>query len=97
MERIDFDDILYIEAANNYIFIHTSLKRYMAYYTLKGIEGQLPQDKFVRVHKSFIVAKAQIQQVSSDEIKVNQVNIPLSRNFKNSFQKQVLLSKSIRR
>jgi DNA-binding LytR/AlgR family response regulator len=96
MERIDFNEILYIEAANNYIFIHTNSKRYMVYRTLKGIAGQLPQNKFVRVHKSFIVARDQIQQVSADEIVVNNVNIPLSRNFKSNFQKQIFLSKPTR-
>src|SRR5476649_1628578 len=97
MEKIDLSEILYIEAANNYIFIYTSAKRLMSYHTLKGIDNQLPKDKFVRVHKSFIVSKDHIQQIGKNEIIINQVRIPLSKNFKSDFQKDVIVAKSFRR
>jgi DNA-binding LytR/AlgR family response regulator len=97
MEKIDLSEILYIEAANNYIFIFTKNKRFMSYYTLKGIDDQLPKDKFVRVHKSYIVSKDHIQQIVKNEIIINRVRIPLSRNFKNEFQKDFIAVKSFRR
>jgi len=97
MEKIDLSEILYIEAANNYIFIYTSTKRLMSYHTLKGIDNQLPKDQFVRVHKSFIVSKEHIQQIGKNEIIINRVRIPLSKNFKSDFQKDVIAGKSFRR
>jgi DNA-binding LytR/AlgR family response regulator len=97
MEKIDVSEILYIEAANNYIFIYTKTKRFMSYHTLKGIDDQLPKDKFVRVHKSYIVSKDHIQQIGKNGITINQVRIPLSRNFKNEFQKDFIAVKSFRR
>jgi DNA-binding LytR/AlgR family response regulator len=96
-EKIRFAEILYIEAANNYVLIHTAGKRFITYHTLKGIEGQLPLNQFVKVHKSFIVSRGHIDQINGSEIIINEIHIPLSRNFKDSFQKSVIGGKSLRR
>jgi len=96
-EKILFDRILYIEAANNYVFIHTPEKRFITYHTLRGIAGQLPINQFVKVHKSFVVSRGYIDQVKGSEIIINKVSIPLSRNFKDSFQKAVIIEKSLRK
>jgi len=94
MEKIDFNSILYIEAANNYVFIHTAEKRYLTYSTLKKIATKLPPGDFVKVHKSFIVARSRVRQISGNSLVVSQVNIPLSRNFKQNAQLRILKSNS---
>ncbi|MDB4901004.1 MAG: chemotaxis protein CheY [Mucilaginibacter sp.] len=96
-EKILFSKILYIEAANNYVFIHTIEKRYITYHTLKGIEGQLPPNQFLKVHKSFIVSRNHIDQIKGSEIIINEIRIPLSRNFKDQFQKTIINEKSLRK
>lgn len=96
-EKIDLSEILYIEAANNYVFIYTKTKRFMSYQTLKGIDNQLPKDKFVRVHKSYIVSKDHIQQIGKNEIMIDKLRIPLSRSFKNEFQKEFVVARYFRR
>jgi DNA-binding LytR/AlgR family response regulator len=97
MEKVDLREVLYVEAANNYIFIHTKTKRFMSYHTLKGIDDQLPKDKFVRVHKSYIVSKDHIQQIDKNEIVIGQLRIPLSKNYRNNFQKDFIVAKAYRR
>lgn len=92
-EKIPYNAILYIEAANNYILVHTSNKRFVTYSSLKNIAGQLPKDKFVRIHKSFIVGKEHITQINGNEIFIDQISIPLSRNFKSVFQEEVIKPK----
>jgi two-component system, LytTR family, response regulator len=92
-EKIPYNAILYIEAANNYIFVYTSNKRFVTYSSLKNIAGQLPEGKFVRVHKSFIVGKEHITQINGNEIFIDQISIPLSRNFKSAFQEEVIKPK----
>ena len=89
-EKIPFDTILYIEAANNYIIVHTPSRRFLTYSSLKNITGILPGNRFVRVHKSFIVGKAHITQISGNEIGIGPVSIPLSRNFKSAFHQEVI-------
>ncbi len=92
-EKIPYDAILYIEAANNYILVHTPVRRFVTYSSLKNISGQLPQNRFVRVHKSFIVGKEHITQINGNEIVIGRVSIPLSRNFKAVFHEEVIKPK----
>src|ERR1700761_1715617 len=55
LEKIVYSELLYVEAMMNYIVLHTTSKKLIAYLTLKGILSQLPSPDFVQVHKSFIV------------------------------------------
>lgn len=89
-ERIGYDEILYLEAANNYVIVHTGEKKYLVYQTLKGMEKQLPARGFLQTHKSFIVARPHIRQIDRDSICVGEVRIPLSRRFKQRFLTEVL-------
>lgn len=92
-ERIPFDSILYIEAANNYILVYTATRRFLTYSSLKDMEGRVPGNKFVRVHKSFIVAKEHITRIDGNKIFIGEVGIPLSRNFKTAFHEEVVKPK----
>ena len=96
-EKILFSKILYVEAANNYVFIHTAEKRFITYHTLKGIEGQLPSGEFVKVHKSYIISRSHIDSIKGSEIVINEIHIPLSRNFKDNFQKEVINERALKR
>jgi DNA-binding LytR/AlgR family response regulator len=89
-ERIGYGDILYLEAANNYVVVHTPQKKYLVYQTLKGMEKQLPPREFLQTHKSFIVATPHIRQIDGDSVCIGEVRIPLSRRFKQQFLLEVL-------
>lgn len=92
-EKVPYDAILYVEAANNYVLVHTRDRRFMTYSSLKNIAIQLPGKKFVRIHKSYIVSRDHLTQITSDEVFIGQIRIPLSRNFKTSFHEQVVVPK----
>jgi DNA-binding LytR/AlgR family response regulator len=92
-ERIGYDEILYLEAANNYVIVHTHQKKYLVYQTLKGMEKRLPKQGFLQTHKSFIVARPHIRQIGGDSVFVGEVRIPLSRRFKQQFLLEVLAKK----
>ncbi len=89
-ERIAFDEILYLEAANNYVIVHTPKKKHLVYQTLKGMEKQLPAAGFLQTHKSYIVARPHILRIDRDSVTVGEVRIPLSRRFKQRFLLQAL-------
>jgi DNA-binding LytR/AlgR family response regulator len=95
-ERVGYDEILYLEAANNYVLVHTRQKKYLVYQTLKGLEKQLPARGFLQTHKSFIVARPHIRQIDHDSIYVGEVRIPLSRRFKQGFLLALHLTSNIR-
>lgn len=86
--RINLDDIKYIESMHEYIRIHfTDEKPVMTLVSLKSIEEQLPQNKFMRVHRSYIVNLEKIKVVERNRIVFdNNVYIPVSDQYKEIFQ-----------
>jgi DNA-binding LytR/AlgR family response regulator len=94
-ERIGFNEIRYLEAANNYVLVHTGQKKYLVYQTLKGMEKQLPARWFLQTHKSFIVARPHVRQIDHNSVSVGDTRIPLSRRFKQQFLSNLHLTNNI--
>lgn len=96
-DKIYFEHVLFIEAMENYVLIETKEKKYITYLTFKGIEASLPQNLFVKVHKSFLVSLNAIESISGNEINVGVKTIPLSRNFKEEAMSKILGKTLIKR
>lgn len=86
--RINFDDIKYIEGMNEYIRIHlTHSKPVMTLLSMKSIENQLPPDRFMRVHRSYIISLSKISVIERNHIVFDgKVYIPVSEQYKEKFQ-----------
>lgn len=86
--RINFDDIKYIEAMSEYIRIHlVSSKPVMTQLSMKSIEEQLPDDRFMRVHRSFIINLSKISVIERNRIVFDgSTYIPVSEQYKSKFQ-----------
>jgi two-component system LytT family response regulator len=86
--RIELDDIKYIESMHEYVRIHLcSDKPVMTLGSMKAIEEQLPPDKFLRVHRSFIVNTDKIRVIERNRIVFdNTVYIPVSDQYRSKFQ-----------
>lgn len=82
LEKIKMEDVLYVEGMSNYIVIHTKQKKYIAYLTFKGIEEKLPQEMFIRTHKSFLVSINAIQTIDINEVKLENFSIPISKTYR---------------
>ena len=89
--RIEFDDIKYIESQHEYIKIHLiSSSPVMTQLSLKSMEEQLPSDRFMRVHRSFIVNLLKISVIERNRIVFDgKVFIPVSDQYKEKFQKYI--------
>ena len=89
--RINFDDIKYIEGMSEYIRIHlTNSKPVMTLLSMKAIEDKLPSDRFMRVHRSFIVSLSKISEIERSRIIFDgKVYIPVSDQKKNKFQNYI--------
>jgi DNA-binding LytR/AlgR family response regulator len=83
-EKINFNELLFVEAADNYVIIHTATKNFMTHDTLRNMESLLPELHFIKVHKSFIVALDRIDHVQGNEIVLGSTKIPVSRNHRDS-------------
>ncbi len=85
--RIYLREIRFIEGLNEYIAIHTDGKRIVTKCSLMKIENNLPSDRFIRIHKSFIVATARIQSFSTTTLEVDNKELPIGRSYKNMVMK----------
>lgn len=97
LEKILFADVLFAEASQNYVLIHTPLKKYMTYLTFKSVEDYLPADKFLKVHKSYIVAASKIDTIEGNDIRIGQQHIPISRNQKDEVLAKLLKGNFLKR
>jgi len=89
-EKVAFADILYVESMQNYVLIHLPGQKLIVYMTLAGLEAQLPPGKFIKVHKSFIVAIGQVNAIENNEIIIRQARIPISRTLKDEVLRKIL-------
>jgi DNA-binding LytR/AlgR family response regulator len=89
-ERVAFNDILYVESMQNYVLIHLPGQKLIVYMTLAGLEAQLPPRRFMKVHKSFIVAVEQVRSIENNDIIIGQSRIPISRTLKDEVLKRIL-------
>ncbi len=80
--KLRYDDIYYVEALADYVKIHTLDKRIITLQTMKKMEERLPSDRFIRVHRSFIVGIGKIKSVSGNKIELPQQQIPIGKNYK---------------
>ncbi len=83
MIKISFAEILYIESLSDYIKIHLTDKTVVTRETIANIETKLPQNDFIRTHRSFIVAKVAIDSFTSEFVEVGKKQIPISRSYRN--------------
>lgn len=95
--RVFFADILFAEALQNYVAIHTAEKKFIAYLTFKSVEDKLPADKFLKVHKSYIVQIAKVDAFENNELQVGENRIPVSRNLKEEVLKKILENRYLKR
>jgi len=88
IRRINFNDIIYIEGLKDYIKVYTQTreKPILSLNSLKSLETKLPAEKFMRVHRSFIVNLDRIETIDRSRIVFGKVYIPVSEQYKENFQ-----------
>jgi DNA-binding LytR/AlgR family response regulator len=84
--QIPFEEIIYIEGLSEYVKIYTPGKKYITLAALKDIEQQLPGKDFIRIHKSYLLAKKSIESYNSTSVTLrNQSSLPVGRKYKEDF------------
>lgn len=81
-ERVNYAELLYVEAMQNYCIVHTSVRKLITYITLTGLIEKLPANQFIKVHKSFVVSLDKVNAVDGNEILIGSARIPISRTMK---------------
>ena len=89
MVRVELDDILFIEGLKNYVSIYTKTQRIITLQVMKQLEEALPPNRFVRVHKSYIVALDKITSIERQEILIKDRLIPIGATYTEHFSKML--------
>jgi len=95
--KLFYDDILFAEALQNYVVVHTKDRKYITYLTFKSVEEYLPGTKFIKTHKSFIVSAEKIESIEGNNIRIGIHDIPISRNLKEEVMETLLKGKFLKR
>ncbi|HWI91415.1 MAG TPA: response regulator [Flavisolibacter sp.] len=82
MEKIFFDDILFIEALKDYIKIVTPSRTFVTKYVLSELEDVLPTGRFLRIHKSYVISIDKIESFNTGIIQIQKQELPIGRMYK---------------
>ncbi|MBK9108074.1 MAG: response regulator transcription factor [Saprospiraceae bacterium] len=89
--KLQYDEILFIEGLKDYVIIYTDNSRIVTLQTMKSLEEKLPEQFFVRVHRSYIVNLEKINSIHSDDIEMivkgQAKQIPIGNNYADHFNK----------
>lgn len=85
--RVALDDVLYVEGLKDYVkvYLRSQPKPLLSLSTLKALEEKLPARRFLRIHRSFIVALDKIGSITRNTVQIGTVTIPVSDQYKESF------------
>lgn len=93
--RLKYDDILWVEALENYVIINTFKEKFTIHFTMKAIEQKLPTSKFTRVHRSFIVNTSCIEVIEDNSVLIRTDDgtrsIPIGKSYKEKLMKDINL------
>ncbi len=84
MIKIDFDELVYVESLSDYIKIHTQSETHVTRETISNFESKLPPDRFLRIHRSFIVAASAIKAYTAEHIEIENETLPISRSYRDT-------------
>jgi DNA-binding LytR/AlgR family response regulator len=93
--RLRYDDILWVEALENYVIFNTFDDKYTIHFTMKAIEQKLPSDKFTRVHRSYIVNTGSIEVIEDNSVLIRihdgTKTIPIGKSYKDKLMGDINL------
>ncbi|MBL7862231.1 MAG: response regulator transcription factor [Cyclobacteriaceae bacterium] len=84
--KVRLDEIRYVEGLKDYVTIHTPTQKIITLQRMKALEEQLPADKFIRIHNSYIVALDAIDVIQKNEVQIGPVSLPIGDTYRKSFK-----------
>ncbi|HUR12088.1 MAG TPA: LytTR family DNA-binding domain-containing protein [Flavitalea sp.] len=95
--KIYYHDVLFAEALQNYVAIHTKEKKFITYLTFKSVEEHLPADSFLKIHKSYIISLARVDSIEGNEVRIGPHSLPISRTSRDEIMEKLLQGKFLKR
>lgn len=91
VRKIKINDIVFVESLRNYCRIKLNDSEITVLKTLTSVQELLPESKFIRIHRSFLINKGHITSVSPSRIEINNLIIPVGRKYKDEVKEKLLL------
>ena len=85
MVRLNFEEVLYIEALSTYSVLVTATQKHIVYATLKSLEERMPFKHFRRVHRSYIVNTQRIEVVEDNMLRMGPYEVPVGKSYQEEF------------
>ena len=85
--QIKLSEVLYIQAQDNYVSICEKSKSTLTRMTLNELQQKLPENDFLRVHKSYVVALSKVEKIENYQIIIERIRIPLSKSYRDTLLK----------
>lgn len=89
IRRLKIDDILFAEAMGDFVKLYTTSKFFAVHTTLKSLEDRLPLDKFIRVHRSYIVALNKIDTLQDGALVINSKSVPVADSYRSALNQKM--------
>ncbi|WP_321321226.1 LytTR family DNA-binding domain-containing protein [Labilibaculum sp.] len=89
IEKVKFNEVLFFKGMKDYIWIQTINKKIITLQTMKNLSIYLPADRFLRIHKSYIVSLEHIDIIDKNRVVIGQERIPIGDTFRSSFFKSL--------
>jgi DNA-binding LytR/AlgR family response regulator len=89
--RLNNDDILFIESMGDYVKFVTRDKKYVTYNSMKNLEEKINKDFFMKVHRSYIINLLKIDDIRENDLFINGIEIPISKNLKADVLKRLTI------
>lgn len=96
-EKVQYGELVYVEAMMNYVVLHTETRKLVVYLTIKGILEQLPADIFVKIHKSTIINTKKIKSIEGNMVNLGKVQVAISQNLYDTVINGILQDKVLKR
>ncbi|URM36539.1 LytR/AlgR family response regulator transcription factor [Flavobacterium anhuiense] len=90
MMKINIEEILFVEGMKEYIKVVTPDKTYITHKSLTSLSEELPQDRFLRIHKSYVIALNKVKSIEGNRVQIQSYNIPIGRNYSKEVKNKIL-------
>ncbi|MEM6698933.1 MAG: response regulator transcription factor, partial [Bacteroidota bacterium] len=97
MEKIDLKEIQYLESMQNYVLLHKSKQKITLHNTLKNVLTYLSEDRFLKVHKSYVINLAFLKSVEGNMLEVGDKIVPIGRSMKEQVLERILNNRLIKK
>lgn len=88
--KIIYNEIYYVESLKDYIKVFTTTGNYLAHKSLTSFTEELPNDRFIRVHRSYTIAVDKIVSIEGNSVEINSQRIPIGRKYVSHVKKVIL-------